>query len=137
MVNKEEEETKENQTPQPVSMAKKYMLIDLGVPKEELKELTTNEEADELIAYMEKKNAKDPEIQQLREKSKLKPNAGHQAATLTQAEEIAGSNLKLNMRDKWDKISPRYAETVDGVKFNGDCVIMAVFDDDYPEGRCF
>lgn len=127
----------ENSTPIPVSVAKKYILKDLGASAEDVEEIKTNAEAEELMEYLKKKNAEDPEIKKKRDELKLKPNAGHQAAPLVDSEATPGSDHKLNLRDAMDRLSPRFAENQEDRRWRGDAMIMAVFDDDHPEGRCF
>ena len=126
----------ENGTPpeKGVSAAKKFMLKDLDVKAEDIATIRSNEEADELISYLNKKNAETPKENIIKVNGKI----GHTPAELPPPDKVnAQHDIRMNMFDKLDPISYKQALSTKGTRRNNGSRLMCIFDEEHPGGRVF
>lgn len=130
MPNEEEKQERDNSTPVPVSMAKKFILRDYKVEGKDIEAIRTNAEADELIAYLKERN--EPEKEE--EKQERGNMLGHETDFKLPDPENLTDELKLNMLDI---LKPLRVNNVINCRWGQDARILRHYDDEYPEGRIF
>ncbi len=121
-----------------VSMAKKYILRDMGVPDADIDNLRSNEEADGVIDYITKKNAavetKDEKEENPKDKiHSFKGNVGHPLAELPDREKL-NSKYKLSLVEALNPLAPKRSTNN---RWNQSARILVHFDEDNPNGRVF
>lgn len=125
MTKKPEEETN------PVSMAKKFILKENGVEDKDVEQIRTNEEADELIEYLQKKTNDEEKDED--KMISFRGNVGHKPDKLPPPEEL-NETYKQNLRQALNPLAP-----VKGTnnRWKGNSRLLVHFDKDNPDGRLF
>ena len=125
-----ESESKENAAPK-LSVSKKVILRDLGAEKEDISEIRTNSEADELIEYLKKKNTQNDKEEDDEPKMRLKANVGHPISPLPEAN-ITSDEAPRGFMPKLNALHPENARPN---RRNKDARVLVLFNDEFPDGR--
>lgn len=112
-------------------MAKKFILRELEVSPEDIAELRTNAEADELIAYLNPEKKEEAPPKEKKKVNKKLIGTGKGDFELPDPEILTD---KIN-HTLMDRLKPLRVNNWLNQRWGSDARLMRVYTDEYPEGR--